>query len=253
MSRTAASTSLVTSPTGRSGVSGTCPVRPSLCSMTASWTRRSSATTRAPEPSGAGSGAVSQPRAVSRSAACCSSGSGGASRVASLPSTWVCACRVSQVGLHCWYDVAGHSLAIAERYCPHARCSMRRAAAELVGWRRADRDLERELGAGPAAPAGGLAGTRGAGRGVPAGDQGRRRRFPRRLRHAARLCGGPPRRRALERCRGAVPGGARGRGTRPARRSRLPGRYSARAPDHRGHLRPGPGALGVRAERAHAE
>ena len=39
--------------------------RPSLCSATARWLWRSSATTRAPEWSGAGSGCVSQPRAVS--------------------------------------------------------------------------------------------------------------------------------------------------------------------------------------------
>ncbi len=63
------------------------PGGPSLCSTSASWERRSSATTSAPEPSGAGSGAVSQPRAVRRSAACWSWGSGGASATASLPRT----------------------------------------------------------------------------------------------------------------------------------------------------------------------
>ena len=42
----------------------------------------------------------SQPRAVSRSAACCNCGSGGASATASLPRIWVCACNVSHVALH---------------------------------------------------------------------------------------------------------------------------------------------------------
>ena len=97
--RTAPNTSRVTSPTDRSPVSAMCCVRPSLCSTTALWTRRSSATTNAPEASGAGSGAVSQPLAVSRSAACWSSGSGGANAAASFPRTWVWACSVSQVGL----------------------------------------------------------------------------------------------------------------------------------------------------------
>ncbi len=55
---------------GDSGVSATRRVRPSLCSTTASCVRRSSATTNAPDPSGAGSGSVSQPRAVRRSAEC---------------------------------------------------------------------------------------------------------------------------------------------------------------------------------------
>jgi len=73
----------------RSGASGTRRACPALCSTTASWARRSSATTSEPDPSGAGSGAVSQPRAVSRSAACSNCGSGGASATASLPSTWV--------------------------------------------------------------------------------------------------------------------------------------------------------------------
>ena len=85
--RTASSTSRVTSPTGRSGASATRRTPPPLCSTTASWVRRSSATTSAPEPSGAGSGAVSHPRAVRRSAACWSCGSGGASATASLPRT----------------------------------------------------------------------------------------------------------------------------------------------------------------------
>ena len=98
-SRTAASSSRVTAPTGRSGASATRAERPSLCSATASCVRRSSAATNAPEPSGAGSGSVSHPRAVSRSAACWSCGSGGASVTASLPSTCVWACRVSQVAL----------------------------------------------------------------------------------------------------------------------------------------------------------
>ena len=48
--------SRVTSATGRSGASGMRWARPSLCSATASWRCRSSATTSAPEPSGAGSG-----------------------------------------------------------------------------------------------------------------------------------------------------------------------------------------------------
>ena len=84
---TAASTSRITSATGRSGASGTRCTDPRLCSTTASCACRSSATTSDPEPSGAGSDPVSQPRAVSRSAACSSSGSGGASSTASLPST----------------------------------------------------------------------------------------------------------------------------------------------------------------------
>src|SRR6516162_10444641 len=102
-SRTAARTSRVTAPTGRFGVSGTRPVRPSLCSTTASCRRRSRTTTSDPERSGAGNGAVSQPRAVRRRAECCSCGSGGASRTASLPSTWVWACSVSHVARHCSY------------------------------------------------------------------------------------------------------------------------------------------------------
>jgi hypothetical protein len=55
----------------------------------ASWVRRSNAATSVPERSGAGNGAVSQPLAVSRSAARCNSVSGGASATASLPRTWV--------------------------------------------------------------------------------------------------------------------------------------------------------------------
>ena len=50
------SSSRVTSPTGRSGVSATRAERPSLCSATASWLWRSRAATSAPEPSGAGNG-----------------------------------------------------------------------------------------------------------------------------------------------------------------------------------------------------
>ena len=68
-SRTAASTSRVTAPAGTCGVSGMRRVWPPLCSTTASCCRRSRTTTREPERSGAGSGNVSQPRAVSRSAA----------------------------------------------------------------------------------------------------------------------------------------------------------------------------------------
>ena len=74
--------------------------RPSLCSTTASWVWRSSATTMAPEWSGAGNGAVSQPRADNRSAACCNSGSGAARATDSFPNSWVCAWSVSQVALH---------------------------------------------------------------------------------------------------------------------------------------------------------
>src|SRR6476646_5360265 len=95
--RTAASTSRVTSATGRSGVSATRCTRPSLCSSTASWVCRSSVATSAPDPSGAGSADVSHPRALSRSAACWSCGSGGASSTASFPSTWVCIWSVSHV------------------------------------------------------------------------------------------------------------------------------------------------------------
>jgi hypothetical protein len=95
------------------GVSGTRSTEPPLCSTTAVWARRSSATTSEPEPSGAGSGVVSQPRAVSRSAACCNCGSGGASRTASLPSTWVWACSVSQVAAHRSYDTAGQPWVMA--------------------------------------------------------------------------------------------------------------------------------------------
>ena len=89
--RTAARTPTVTCATDRFGASGTRSTRPSECSTVASWDRRSRATTIAPDPSGAGSGSVSQPRAVRRSAACCSWGSGGARAAASLPRTWVCA------------------------------------------------------------------------------------------------------------------------------------------------------------------
>jgi nitroreductase len=64
--RIAASSSLVTSPTARSGAGGIRRSPPPLCSATASWRCRSSAATNAPEQSGAGSGAVSQPRAVKR-------------------------------------------------------------------------------------------------------------------------------------------------------------------------------------------
>src|ERR1039457_4298648 len=44
----------------------------------------------------------------------------------------------------------------------------------LVGWRRADSDVERELGAGPASPAGGLAAAGRPRRGVAAGEEGGR-------------------------------------------------------------------------------
>ena len=100
--RTAASTSEATSPTARSGVSVMRPACPPLCSTTASWGPQIQPATSYPEPSGAGSGAVSHPRAVSRSAACCSCGSGGASLAASLPRTWTCPCSVSHVAAHCW-------------------------------------------------------------------------------------------------------------------------------------------------------
>ena len=75
-------------------------MRPSLCSTTVSWRCRSNATTTAPEPSGAGRDAVSQPRVVNRSAACWSCGSGGANPAASFPSSCVCACTVSRVAVH---------------------------------------------------------------------------------------------------------------------------------------------------------
>ena len=57
--------------------------------------RRSRRSRRAPA-----ARSVSQPRALSRRAACWSCGSGGASSTASFPSTWVCAWSVSQVALH---------------------------------------------------------------------------------------------------------------------------------------------------------
>ncbi len=76
-SSTAPSSALVTSPTGRSGVSGSRRVPRAVCSTTASCVRRSSAATIAPVPSGAGSGEVSQPRAVSLRAVCCELGLGG--------------------------------------------------------------------------------------------------------------------------------------------------------------------------------
>ena len=72
-SRDAARSSRVTSPTVRFGVSAIRRTSPPLCSTTASWACRSSATTSAPERSGAGNGRVSSPRAVSRNAACSSS------------------------------------------------------------------------------------------------------------------------------------------------------------------------------------
>ena len=93
---TASISARVTSPTGRSGVSASRLSRPSLCSTTASWLCRSSATMNAPEPSGAGKGSVSRPRALRRKAACCSCGSGGASTAASFPSTWEWACTASR-------------------------------------------------------------------------------------------------------------------------------------------------------------
>ena len=62
---------------------------------------------------GRGKRSVSQPRAVSRSAACCSCGSGGASSAASFPSTCVCACSVSQVALHASNGSAVHTDVIA--------------------------------------------------------------------------------------------------------------------------------------------
>ena len=58
---------------------------------------------------------MSQPRAVRRSAACCSCGSGGASATANLPSTCVWACSVSQVALQSEYASSGHSVAIHAR------------------------------------------------------------------------------------------------------------------------------------------
>ena len=77
---TAASSSRVTSPTGRSGASGIALHAARRCARPPPrGVRRSSAATNAPEPSGAGSGSVSQPRALSRRAACWSCGSGGAS------------------------------------------------------------------------------------------------------------------------------------------------------------------------------
>src|SRR5262249_2431224 len=90
--------------------------RPSTCSTRAWWVRRSSATPKAPEPSSAGSGAVSHPRAVRRSAACWSCGSGGARTTASLPSTCVWACSVSHVALHVSKGNCGHSELIAGTY-----------------------------------------------------------------------------------------------------------------------------------------
>ena len=47
--------------------------------------------------------------ALKRNAACCSCGSGGASATASLPSSWVWACSVSQVSLQRSYDRTGDS------------------------------------------------------------------------------------------------------------------------------------------------
>jgi hypothetical protein len=55
-------------------------------------------TTNALDRAGAGRGDVSQSRALRRNAARWSWGSGGASAAASLPSTRVCVCSVSQVG-----------------------------------------------------------------------------------------------------------------------------------------------------------
>ena len=77
-SRTAASTSRVTSPTERSGVSAMPRSRPSLCSTTRLVVRAGRARRRARRSRRApAAAAVSQPRAVRRSAACCSCGSGG--------------------------------------------------------------------------------------------------------------------------------------------------------------------------------
>ena len=73
---TAWSASRVTSATGRLGVSETRVAAVRVLHQP-SWVRRSSAATIEPEPSGAGSAGVSHPRAVSRSAACCSCGRAG--------------------------------------------------------------------------------------------------------------------------------------------------------------------------------
>ncbi len=73
-------------------------------------------TTSAPEPSGAGSGGVSQPRAVTRSAACWNCGSGDARATASLPSTWECPWIVSQVALHSSNGKAGQPEGMEPRY-----------------------------------------------------------------------------------------------------------------------------------------
>jgi hypothetical protein len=61
---------------------------------------RSSADDERPEPSGAGSGSVSQPRAVSAQRGVLELRLGRRERAASLPSTCVCACSVSQVSRH---------------------------------------------------------------------------------------------------------------------------------------------------------
>src|SRR5271165_6767808 len=121
----AASISRATAPTGRPGVSEIRWARPSVCSMSASCSWRSRAATNAPDPSGAGSGADSQPRALRRSAVCCSWGSGGASAAASLPSIWVWACSVSQVALHSAWGSAGHVRAI--RWSTHWSAPLRAA------------------------------------------------------------------------------------------------------------------------------
>src|SRR5262249_58476747 len=74
-----------------------------------------------PEPSGAGSSDVSQPRAVTRSAPCSSSGSGGARTTASLPSTCVWACNVSHVARHASYGSDGHRELNASAYAQRER------------------------------------------------------------------------------------------------------------------------------------
>ena len=104
----------------------------------------------------------------------------------------------------------------------------RARAADAAGWGHAPGDLERELGEGPPAPAAGLAGRHRARRRLPAGDQVPGRRLPGRRGRRARLRGGQPQRRPVERGRHPVPGRARRRPrsaspASPASPSRRPG------------------------------
>jgi len=114
----------VTLPTARSGASATRRERPSLCSTAPRGCGDPARRRARPNRSGAGSGAVSQPRRSGEGAACWSWGSGGASATASLPRTCVCACNVSHVCVQVSYE-----LPATPTTCRHASIAGRRTPA----------------------------------------------------------------------------------------------------------------------------